>query len=86
MSKPDLTEYYNIILELSQKWLMGLLTEKELELFSEWFASFEGLTLNGPEGQTVEKVEHYLHLQMHRPVAEFDEAALRAAWGSLRKE
>ena len=74
------------LLDLVQRWMMGLISKDEYVELNQWFRSLEDRELGGPDFVTTELVEMRLHqrfMKEYKPNP--DTENMRPPWDSLNK-
>jgi hypothetical protein len=74
------------LLDLVQRWMMGLISKDEYVELNQWFRSLEDRELGGPDFVTTELVEKRLHQRFMKEYKPNPDAEnMRPPWDSLNK-
>ncbi|WP_345954039.1 hypothetical protein [Mucilaginibacter sp. PAMB04168] len=74
------------LVELTQRWMMGMMSKEEYQELNLWFRSLEDRELGGPDFVTVELVELRLHQRLMKEYKPNPDAEnIRPPWDSLNR-
>lgn len=64
----DLEEYKQCLVDLTQKWRTGQMTEAEYQELYNWYRSLEDIPLGPPVELTVDRLEKRLHEHLYKRI------------------
>jgi hypothetical protein len=78
-------EFKASMVDLTQRWMLGLIDADGFAKLNDWYSALAGEPLGRPDGMTVEKVEYWLYKLTFVPFPKPDRETLDALWKSMEK-